>query len=249
MADGGVYVYAILRAGTALPQRIHGVGSPPAEVRTLSQGLLRAVVSDAPPGLRARRRDLLAHQDLLMNLADEGPVIPMRFGTVAPDEQTVLRQLAADEAGYAATLDQLSGCVEINVKALPAQNALAALVAEEKNVRQLRAAARRNPGYEASLRLGEAIAGALTRRAAAAGQRLLRDLTPAARAVTPGPEVSGCALNLSFLVERTGSDAFVSRAQELATAHREHAEIRLAGPLPCYSFVSSEVRPVSVSGK
>ncbi|CAM5558194.1 hypothetical protein SHIRM173S_13347 [Streptomyces hirsutus] len=45
----GVYVYAILRAGTALPKGLGGVGSPPAPVRTIGQGPLDAVVSDAPP--------------------------------------------------------------------------------------------------------------------------------------------------------------------------------------------------------
>lgn len=248
MAADGIYVYAIVRAGAPLPKGLGGVGSPPAVLRTISQGRLDVVISDAPPQLRARRRDLLAHQELLTRLAEGGPVLPMRFGMVAPDEQTVLAQLAADESGHAATLDRLAGCVEINVKALPAQNALAAVVAEEKKVRQLREAARRNPGYEASLRLGEAIAGALTRRAATAGQHIQRELAPRARAVVSGPTVSGCALNLSFLVDRAESDAFLSRAQDFARAHREHAEIRLAGPLPCYSFVSSDVRPVPVGG-
>ncbi|MGY0067078.1 GvpL/GvpF family gas vesicle protein [Streptomyces sp. QTS137] len=247
MTDG-VYVYAVLRAGTALPKGLGGVGSPPARVRTIRQGPLEVVVSDAPPELRARRRDLLAHQELLMRLADEGPVLPMRFGMVAPDEETVLQQLAASGSRHAATLEQLAGRFEINVKALPAQNALAALVAEEKDVRRLRDAARRRPGYEASIRLGEAVTTALTRRAAAAGQRLLRDLTPMARAVAAGPAVPGCALNVSFLVDRGDSDTFLTRAQNVADAHREHMEVRLAGPLPCYSFVSSEARPVPVGG-
>ncbi|OKK23845.1 gas vesicle protein [Streptomyces sp. CB02488] len=248
-ATDGVYVYAILRSATALPKDAVGVGSPPAALRFIGQGLLEAVVSDAPPKLRARRRDLLAHQDLLMRLADDGPVLPMRFGMVAADEQTVLAQLAADESGYAATLDRLAGRIEINVKVLPAQNALEALVTEEKNVRQLRAAARRNPGYEASVRLGEAIAGALNRRAAAAGQQILRELAPAARAAAPGPEVPGCVLNESFLVDRAESEAFLSRARSLGATFREHAEIRSVGPLPCYSFVSAQARPVLVGGK
>ncbi|WP_442805532.1 GvpL/GvpF family gas vesicle protein [Streptomyces sp. NBC_00385] len=244
----GVYVYAILRAATQLPKEAVGVGSPPAVLRGVNQGPLVAVVSDAPPQLRARRRDLLAHQNLLMRLADDGPVLPMRFGMVAADEQAVLAQLAAGESEYAATLDRLAGRIEINVKVLPAQNALEALVAEDQSVRQLRAAARKNPGYEASLRLGEAISGALTRRAAAAGQRVLRELAPAARAAVQGPEVPGCVLNESFLVDRAESAAFLLRAQSLGADFREHAEIRSAGPLPCYSFVSAEARSVLVGG-
>ncbi|MFI6605791.1 GvpL/GvpF family gas vesicle protein [Streptomyces sp. NPDC050507] len=248
-AHDGVYVYAVLRAATALPKDGTGVGSPPAVLRSISQGPLAAVVSDAPPQLRARRRDLLAHQNLLMRLADEGPVLPMRFGMVAADEQSVLAQLAAEESAYAATLDRLAGRIEINVKVLPAQNALEALVAEDKSVQKLRAAARRSPGYEASVRLGEAISGALTRRAVAAGQRILRELASTARAAVPGPEVPGCVLNQSFLVDRAESEAFLLQAQSLGASFREHAEIRPAGPLPCYSFVSAEARSVLVGGK
>lgn len=248
MTANGVYVYAITRAGTALPDGQRGVGSPPARLRTVRRGRLAAVVSDAPPDLRARRRDLLAHQDLLLRLMDEGPVLPMRFGMVAPGQETVERQLAADEAGCLAALKRLSGCHEINVKALAAQDALADVVAEDGTVRRLREAARRRPGYEASLRLGEAVAASLARRAADAGRRVLRELTPRARAVSAGPEVQGCALNVSFLVEREAGDAFLAEARRFADENRGHVELRLAGPLPCYSFVSAEARPVPVGG-
>lgn len=248
MAVDGVYVYGITRAGIPLPEGAGGVGTPPARPRTIRQGRLAAVVSDAPPDLRARRRDLLAHQNLLMRLMDEASVLPMRFGMVAPDLDTVLRQLAVGEAGHVATLKQLAGCHEINVKALAAQDALADVVAEDSTVRKLREAARRRPGYEASIRLGEAVATALARRASAAGRRVLRELTPRARAVAAGPEVQGCALNVSFLVERGDSDTFLAEARRFAAANRDQLELRLAGPLPCYSFVTAEARPTPVAG-
>jgi hypothetical protein len=245
-----VYVYAVLRAGTTLPKDVRGVGAPPATLRTVGQGPLDVVISDAPPQLRNQRGDLLAHQDLLLRLADEGPVLPMRFGMVAPDESTVLAQLAAAESGHIATLDRLAGRVEVNVKALPAQDSLAVLVAEEKNVWQLREDARRHPGYEANLRLGEAIAAALTRRATTAGERILRELAPRAHEVAAGPEAAGCVLNVSFLVDRGDTESFLTEARNLADAHREHVELQLAGPLPCYSFVSGRephgsVRPLN----
>ncbi|MEU1126187.1 GvpL/GvpF family gas vesicle protein [Streptomyces sp. NPDC005899] len=242
MAASGVYVYAIIPTGEALPPDAAGVGTPPAVLRLVVQGPVTAVVSDAPSQLRARRRDLMAHQDLLLRLTDRGPVLPMRFGMVAPDEDTVRTQLAGARADHLATLRHLSRGVEINLKALPAQDALAAVVAQEKTVRRLREELRRRPGYEASVRLGEAVATALSRRAAEAGRKVLRTLTPMARAVATGPEVHGCALNVSFLVDRAVSDDFRAAAQRFADAHRDHVELRVAGPLPCYSFVAA--RPV-----
>lgn len=247
MTDSRVYVYAITPAGARLPADAVGVGSPPAGLRLVGDGDVTAVVSDAPEQLRARRRDLMAHQDLLLRLSDSGPVLPMRFGVIAPDETSVRAQLAGSQREHLATLHHLDRSVEINVKALPAQDALAALVAEEKHVRRLREEVRRRPGYEANVRLGEAVATALSRRAAEAGKKLLHQLTPMAREVAAGPEVHGCALNVSFLVERKDGDAFRSTAQRFADAHRERVEIRVAGPLPCYSFVPSRAPRPTVS--
>lgn len=129
----------------------------------------------------------------------------MRFGMVAPDEEVVRAQLAACEADHPAVLGHLADGVEVNGKAFSAQNALRSPLAEDKNVRRLRDEARHRPGYEADVRLGEAVASALENRAAAAG-RQLRELTSKACAVASGPEVHGCVLNVSFLVSRGDSD-------------------------------------------
>jgi hypothetical protein len=240
-----LYVYAIVRAGTPLPEGAAGVGSPPAALRTVGTGRVAAVVSAAPAKLRARRRDLMAHQDLLMGLAEAGPVLPMRFGAIAPDESTLCTQLETAESSHLAALERLAGHVEINVKAMPARDSLAALVAGDATVRRLRDEARRRPGYEADVRLGQAVAVALSRRAAEAGRQALHGLASMARAVVTGPDVPGCALNVSFLVSRSDTERFRATAERFAAAHQEHVELRTAGPLPCYSFV--DTRPPAPS--
>ncbi|MFF8537390.1 GvpL/GvpF family gas vesicle protein [Streptomyces sp. NPDC015532] len=248
MTGEGVYVYAIIRAGEPLPVDATGVGDPAAELRVIRQGRLAAVVSEAPSKLRARRRDLLAHQDLLLRLSEQGSALPMRFGVVAPDEDAVRGQLKAREPEHLAALEHLADGVEVNVKALPAKDALASLLTQDTNVRRLRDEVRRRPGYEASLRLGEAVSAALEGRAAEAGRRILRELTPRARAVASGPEVQGCVLNASFLVGRGDSDAFRSVAERFGHTHRDLVDLRLTGPLPCYSFVSAEGTPARTAG-
>ncbi|MFJ8821047.1 GvpL/GvpF family gas vesicle protein [Streptomyces sp. NPDC102467] len=250
MAVDALYVYAIVRAGTPLPEEAVGVGSPPAELRTVGAGPVTAVVSAAPAKLRARRRDLMAHQNLLTGLAEAGPVLPMRFGAVAPDEGTLQAQLAAAQAHHLATLERLAGQVEINVKAMPARDALAALVTGEATIRRLRDEARRRPGYEANVRLGQAVAAALSRRATEAGQQALRGLASMARATATGPDVQGCALNVSFLVARADTDRFRATAEQFAAAHQEHVDLHVAGPLPCYSFVGTRAPalPLAVGG-
>ncbi|WP_326769019.1 GvpL/GvpF family gas vesicle protein [Streptomyces sp. NBC_01591] len=223
-----------------LPRNAGGVGTPSALLRTIRHGQVDAVVSEALSKLRARRRDVLAHRDLLLRFSDEGPVPPMRFGIVALDEETVRGRLAVGETGHVAALEYRSDAVEVNVKALPTQNALAILVAEDKKVRRLLEEVRRRPGYRAGLRPGEAVAAALENRAAEVSRRVLRELTPMARVVATGPDVQGRVLNVSFLVTRGDSDDFRSVAERITEAHREHVELRLAGPLPCCGFVAAE---------
>lgn len=240
MTDDGIYVYGIVRAAHPVPIGLHGVGNPPGAVTTIGEGKLAAVISPAPPQLRARRRDLLAHQELLLTLAEQGPLLPMRFGMVAPDETVVRQQLADAEDRHLAVLDRVADRVELNVKAMPAQDSLVAVVQEDRTVRELREAVRRRPSYEANVQLGSAVAAALSRRAAEAGRDAVQELRRVAHAVAAGPEVSGCVMNVSFLVGRGDCADFTAEVERLAQRHRDRVELMVAGPLPCYSFLEPE---------
>ncbi|MEV6128518.1 GvpL/GvpF family gas vesicle protein [Streptomyces violaceusniger] len=235
-ASRSVYVYGVVRATHAVPPGRTGVGERPAPVRTLRAGALAAVLSDAPARLRAKRRDLLAHQELAMALAVDGPVLPMRFGMIAPDEESVRQQLLSSQNDCLAALERVDGRVEMNLKALPTDAGLGTLVREDPEVSRLRTAARRAPGYEASVRLGEAVARGLGRRAAAAAAAVLAELSAVADAKVHGPEVEGCVLNVSFLLDRREERRFHGVVERFAAGHRDRVELRLTGPLPCYSF-------------
>jgi hypothetical protein len=232
MTDGDLCVHAVVRAGHGLRTTAHAV-----PVRLVAEDGVAAVVSVAPE--RLLPRDLLAHQDLLMDLAQDGPVLPMRFGTVAPDEAVVRRQLTAAREENLDCLRRVAGRVEINVKAMPATEALAALVRQDPAIQRLRATAARSPSYEASLRLGEAVAAAFQRRAARAGQDVVHELSRLAHEACPGPEVAGCAVNASFLVDRDAAEEFRRVALEAAAVRRDEVDLRVVGPLPCYSFTKA----------
>lgn len=235
-----LYVYGVTRGsvppGSPLPTDLRGVGDPAAPVRMLAAGDLAAAVSAAPARLRARRRDLQAHQDVLTALGRGGPVLPMRFGVVTDGEEPVLARLAAERADYLAALDRVEGHVEMNVKAHAVEDDLAGIVRQDPRVRSLRQEARRRPGYEVNVRLGEAVAAAVQRRAAQAGAEVLTALTGLARETVRGAEPAGCALNASFLVAEGDVARFHAAAGALAVLHAGQVDLRVTGPLPCYSF-------------
>ncbi|MFF2183849.1 GvpL/GvpF family gas vesicle protein [Streptomyces sp. NPDC058155] len=245
MTASGIYVYGIVGHSHPLPLTTDGIGEPPAPVRLLPVGDLAVVVSAAHPGLRARRRDLMAHQSVLLALAGAGPVLPMRFGMVAPDEAAVVAGVAARRDEHAAVLERLDSRVEMNIKIMPVQENLAALIREDSVVRGIREETRRHPGYEANVRLGQAVAAGLRRRAAEAAALLPPQFAGIADDMCPAPDVEGCVLNASFLVPRREEGRFRGVAERFAAEHPDRLEVRVTGPLPCYSFVARAPVPAS----
>lgn len=234
------YVYGIAKSShPALPDGMEGVGKPPRPVRILREGDLVAVVSEAPEGLRPKRADLLAHQNVLAEAGAAGPILPMRFGNVAPDDAAVASLLAERAEHYHERLSTLAGKVEYNVKAShEEQAALHRVMADNPEVQALAEANRQAGGgtYEQKLQLGEMVVAALQRREAEDAVELHRILEPTAHAVSVGPESTGWLANLSLLVERASAEVFLAAVEEARKGH-PHIELRVNGPLPPYSFV------------
>jgi len=234
------YVYGIAASShPALPEGAKGVGDPPMTVRVLRQGPLAVLVSNAPEGLRPKRRDLLAHQNVLVEAGAEGCVLPMRFGSLAPDDAAVTEVLAQRAEHFRERLEALENKVEYNLKANHLEEAvLHRVLADTPELRSLAEANRRAGGgsYEQKLRFGEMVATAVRAREAEDAAAVRAALEPLATDVCVGPESTGWLANVSFLVDRDNSAAFVEAVDAFRKTHA-HLEVRLGGPLPPYSFV------------
>ncbi|WP_425827745.1 GvpL/GvpF family gas vesicle protein [Streptomyces fractus] len=234
------YIYAIASSEhPSLPEGMGGIGEPAREVRVVKKGSLAALVSEAPEGLRPKRRDLLAHQSVLAEAGAGGPVLPMRFGSLAPDDESVSEVLAERADHYQERLRELDGKVEYNVKAQHDEEAVLHLVmVDNPEVRNLTEANRQAGGgtYEDRLRLGELVVSAVQAREAEDAVELQRLLEPVASAVSTGPESTGWLANVSFLVDKKAAEHFLAAVEELRRSH-PHLDLTVNGPLPPYSFV------------
>ncbi|MBZ6113437.1 MULTISPECIES: GvpL/GvpF family gas vesicle protein [Streptomyces] len=234
------YVYGITAAThPSLPEGTGGVGDPPRELRVLTEGALTAVVSDAPEGLRPKRRELLAHQNVLNEIGAQGCVLPMRFGSVAPDDKAVTGVLAERAEHYRERLGALEDRVEYNIKATHVEEAvLHHVMAENPEIRALAESNRQAGGgsYENKIQLGELVAAAVKGKEAEDATELERALEAEADAVSVGPESTGWLANVSFLVKRESAERFLA-AVEQARGRLAHLDVRVNGPLPPYSFV------------
>lgn len=234
------YVYAITPADHPLRlDGLHGVGEPAAELRVLKTADLGAVVSDAPEDLRAKRRDLVAHQSVLSRLLDEGTALPMRFGLVGPDDERVLAALEERRAEYGQRLKEIAGCVEYHLKVSRDENdMLREIVSDSEEIRRLNAVTRERPeAHEERLRLGELIAREVRRRQDGVAEEIVARLAPIGVGHRMGTATPTHFLNVSFLVNRDEAASFARAVDAEAEQQGPGYVLSLHGPLPPYSFV------------
>ncbi|MFJ3334599.1 GvpL/GvpF family gas vesicle protein [Streptomyces sp. NPDC086766] len=235
-----LYVYGITHAGVRAPGT-PGVGGAP--VRLVTESGLCAAVSDPPEQVRARRRDLTAHQAVLDELAAQSPVLPMRFAVVSPGADTLRAQLRADRDRLSAQLETVRGCVEMNVKGSVVSGYFAELVRRDEKLRALAHQTRRRPDYEANVRLGEALARGVRREARHAAHEVLARLTPLAVRTAQGPLDDDLVLSASFLLNAADEERFRQVVAAQARAFGDRLALSVTGPLPCYSFVEAHPAP------
>jgi hypothetical protein len=236
------YVYGVTHSTHPLTiGGMAGVGPEATPLRVVRHHDLAAVVSDAPAGLRAKRRDLEIHHRVLETLSERGPVLPMRFGVLAPDDAAVQSTLGSEADHYRELLARVEGKLELNVKAVHREEpVLRDLLLENPTLRDRHEAMQASGGgsYEDKVEFGERVATAMEARRARDAERVLASLRSHASLVQLAPSASGCFVNASFLVDAAARQEFETSLARLQDELVEFADVRVYGPLPPYSFVA-----------
>ncbi|WP_426244309.1 GvpL/GvpF family gas vesicle protein [Nocardioides sp. LHG3406-4] len=240
--DVGCFVYAVVRAQERRALPATGVDGAP--LRLVAHGSVAAVVNDIdierPPG---RRADLLAYSRAVDELLAGGVVVPVRFGSVLPDEEAVREDfLAPNEDYFAELLDQLEGRAQFNLTATYREGAaLAEIVAADPVVADLRQRTRDLPedaSYADRVRLGELVSRHIDAKREIDTDELVGSVLPFVAAhhlqVGAGLDV---VFDLNVLVDDRNRARFEQHLEDLAEAVHERIGLRLVGPVAPYDFV------------
>lgn len=235
VSEAPAYVYGVTWADGAVSGR---PGIADGRVRVLEHGELAALVSELPSAdVRARRRDLLRHAEVLQQAFDRQAVLPLGFGTVFEgDDQVVTELLEPRYEELVSLLQSLDGLVELTLRALYDEAAvLAAVVRDEPRIAALRGSS--SPADQVVL--GEAVADALAGRRARDADEIVASLSSLAREVEVEERVAEYeVVRAAFLVDRSAVGDVEARAEELARRHDGVIRFKLIGPLPPHHFVS-----------
>lgn len=224
------YVYGVARDVPAINRA--GIGGE--GVHAIKHDGLAAIASRVTSAeLRARRRDILAHQEVLQEVFDHEVVVPLRFGTVfASADDVVAELLAPRKKQLLQLLDRFQGVVELSVRAYYLEAAvLREIVRDDARVARLR-------GRASDVALGEAVADALAAKRAAEAAAIERTLARLARdAVIEAPRTEYELFRGAFLVDRKDVRAFDAAMNDLARSRDGCVVFKYVGPLPPHSFV------------
>ena len=234
------YVYGVTRPlAEGAPPLETGPGVLDAPVTLLRTASVVAIVSPVGPEVADLEHAASSvvldavqrHDDVLVALAEDRDVLPVRFGTVLPDEDAVSTWLADPSGRLGAALDAVAGAEEWVVTVAPDPGA-------EAPEPEVSAA---SPGHAFFARR-RAVADRRTetrRRAVAAAEALDHDLRALARASTPmGLKDPAAIARGAYLVPRDRRERLLARVATVPDA-----AVEVVGPLPAYRFASVDEHP------
>lgn len=121
-----LYLYGVLRAQQELRFGALGLGTPPAEVVTVHDGELAAVVSEGSAAVPDPTRDhLLAHHRAQEAVMREHTLLPAAFGLTFRGREEVVELLRSARDAFTGVLAKLEGHIELGVKVLWDQDLIA----------------------------------------------------------------------------------------------------------------------------
>lgn len=241
----GKYVYAIVGCSEPREFKNRGIGERGDKVRTINHRDIAAVVSDSPVIEYERsRRNMMAHTIVLEEVMTEFDILPLRFGTVAVDADSIERQLLAPRYGeLVALLDKIRGRSEFGLKAFWHEGvAFEEIVRDNARVRKLRDALQGRSleeTYYQRIQLGEEVEKALTTIRARDEELVLSRLRPFMLDVRTNKIISDrMVLNAAFLVERRDVPALDAVVRQLDEELSSRLMFKYVGPVPPYNFVN-----------
>lgn len=246
-ADGGKYVYCIVRSDRSRDFGAIGIGGGQ-RVFTVAYQDLAAVVSDTPIVIYDPTRDnVLAHEFVNETVMREHTVIPMSFGTVFRSEEDVTELLRSTYQAFSDVLDKMQDKIEFGLKVLwDRDKVVANLERENDEIRRLKDEISRHTTsstYFARMQLGRLIESALEE----IGTRYVADIHDALKPVAVAsrsnkPIGDRMILNAAFLVDRAQEQGFDERVKETSRKYEDVLAFKYSGPWPPYNFVNIKLK-------
>jgi len=239
------YLYAIIACTEPWEFMARGIGEGGDVVHTVNYRRLAAVVSNSPDiEYDNSRRNLLAHTRVLEEAMAPFNLLPVRFGTIAPDAASVVTRLLAPRyEEFTELLEQMRDRIEVGLRAFwHPGTAFAEVVRDNDTIRRMRDALdgrSLEETYYERIRLGEEIEKALVQKRAGDEEMILARIRPLVHKTRTNKIASDRMVsNAAFLVDRENGPQVDDAVRKLDEEFSDRLMFKYVGPVPPYNFVN-----------
>jgi len=245
-SEEGFYLYGIVASNKQQDLGPLGIGGRGDRVYTIVYQNIAAIVSRSPIiKYHVTRDNVQAHTRVLETVARAHTVLPVRFCTIAKNEEMIVSHLL--KTRYQEFIDlarEMEGKIELGVRARwKDMDAIFTEVAEEnKSIKMLKEASLREKNqqikYANSIKIGEMVKKALEQKRKREAQQVLEAIKPLCLTYKESPIYGDMNLfNATFLVRKTQENDFDEKTNSLQDKYQDRILLIYTTSIVPYSFV------------
>ena len=240
----GIYIYCIIASKEARSFGSIGIGGRGDELQTILYKDIAAVVSNSPIiSYTVSRENMLAHEKAIEEVMKKYTVLPVRFCTIAQDEDKVKKILEKEHDKFADLIKNMEGKKELGLRAIFKEDVIYKEISENyEDIKKLKKALLSEPPaktYYLRVEVGRKVEAALTEEKDTRKEEILNTLSPLAvdmKVNTPYGELT--IINAAFLVENAKEAEFDRNVQAIADKYDDKIKFKYTGTLPPFNFVN-----------
>lgn len=244
-AELGLYLYGITLAEQASPIDIPGVEST--EVEQIVEGAVSAIIARVSRRkIRPRRSNLTAHHQVLRELTERGPVLPVAFGTIAGNEERLRELIQENQDVLVQQLKRLQGKVEMGLSVYwDTANIFEYFVATHGELERMRDRMfrpGRTPTFDEKVEMGKLFESLLQESRQRHTDQVVQALSPYCvdiRGIDLGEEKM--IMKLACLVETNRQPEWQKGIEAVACHFDNHYCFKCTGPWAPHNFVDVDL--------
>ncbi len=243
----GKYIYCIIDSDEERSFGPLGIGGRGDELHTICIDGIAALVSDAPLGkYRVSRDNSLAHQKAIEEVLNMHATLPVRFATVAEDEEKVRRILEKEHDRFKDLLGGIRDKIELGLKAVFKEELIYGVILEKyENIKKLKekiAEFSPEKSHYQRMEIGKMVEDALQKEKDIVRDDILDALSPlAVEYKTNDTYGNMMIINAAFFVEKAKEKDFDEQIRLLDEKYGKRVTFKYVGPLPPFNFVNISI--------
>ena len=240
----GKYIYCIIASNEAQSFGPLGIGGRGDELHTILYDHTAAVVSNSPViSYSVSRENMLTYEKAIEEVMKKHTVLPVRFNTIAQDEDTVRKILEKEHDKFAGLLKNMEGKKELGLKAMFKEEVIYSEILEKyEDIKKLKKALASEPPaktYYLRVEVGRKVEAALGKERDICKEEILNTLSPLSQDTKVNNTYGELMIiNAAFLVENARETEFDQNVQALADKYGDKIKLKYTGTLPPFNFVN-----------